>query len=72
MIVRSLIRMTTDYQVVENEIEVDVDNKSDVQEVFANLQQEVITASTVALQKTLGQIKAMKEQKKLSDMKNML
>lgn len=64
--------MSQEFQVVESEAEIEVKNDCDMQEAFEQLNQELIVASSTALQKVMGQKKALVQQTKLNEMKNML
>lgn len=72
MKIRSIIRLSQEFQVVESEAEIEVKNDCDMQEAFEQLNQELIVASSTALQKVMGQKKALVQQTKLNEMKNML
>ena len=72
MKIRSVVRLSQEFQVVESEAEIEVKNDCDMQEAFEQLNQELIVASSTALQKVIGQKKAVEKNKQLTNMKGML
>ena len=72
MKIKSLVRVSHEFQVVESEAEIEVKNDCDMQEAFEQLQQELITASMSGLQKTLGQVRALKKSQQQNSLKEML
>lgn len=72
MRIRALVRLSSEFQVVESEAEIEVKKDTELIEAFENLQQDLLVATSGGLQRALGQKKALEQKSKNSTLKGLL
>ena len=63
MKVKRRYQLSKEYQVCESEVEIEVADNSDLTEIYAELDMQLIPTTTDGLRKALGQVEAMHKMK---------